>query len=180
MATSSLYVTDGVPRCQPNDLSRSPVVLDQNSTIVVVINFVMPQATWRGFLRLSVVTCPVYVSPATARTKPIRLHQVWQPASVDVDEDELLPPRPPPGPTRVYSCNSMCTERGRDAGREDPRSDDQYSRVTAADRQQRAERARGDPHSADRIVARGQGRPARGQDAQPGTAFRRYAEKLLR
>src|SRR5689334_5526632 len=140
----------------------------------------MPQATWRGFLRLSLVTCPVYVSPATARTKPIRLHQVWQPASVDVDEDELLPPRPPPGPTRVYSCNSMCTQRGRDAGREDPRSDDQYSRVTAADRQQRAERARGDPYSADRTVARGQGRPARGQDAQPGTAFRRYAEKLLR
>jgi hypothetical protein len=49
----------------------------------------MPRATWRGFLRLSLVTCPVYLSPATTRTKPIRLHQVWQPASVDVDEDEL-------------------------------------------------------------------------------------------
>jgi hypothetical protein len=52
-------------------------------------DFVMPRATWRGFLRLSLVTCPVYLSPAVARTKPIRLHQVWQPASVDVDEDEL-------------------------------------------------------------------------------------------
>src|SRR5277367_4271028 len=52
-------------------------------------DFVMPRATWRGFLRLSLVTCPVYLSPATTRTKPIRLHQVWQPASVDVDEDEL-------------------------------------------------------------------------------------------
>ena len=49
----------------------------------------MPRASWRGFLRLSLVTCPVYLSPATTRTKPIRLHQVWQPASVDVDEDEL-------------------------------------------------------------------------------------------
>jgi hypothetical protein len=49
----------------------------------------MPRATWRGFLRLSLVTCPVYLSPATTRTKPIRLHQVWQPASVDVDDDEL-------------------------------------------------------------------------------------------
>jgi hypothetical protein len=49
----------------------------------------MPRASWRGFLRLSVVTCPVYLSPATTRTKPIRLPQVWQPAPVDVNEDEL-------------------------------------------------------------------------------------------
>jgi len=52
-------------------------------------DFVMPRASWRGFLRLSLVTCPVYLSPATTRTKPIRLHQVWQPAPVDVDQDEL-------------------------------------------------------------------------------------------
>jgi hypothetical protein len=49
----------------------------------------MPRASWRGFLRLSLVSCPIYLSPATARTKPIRLHQVWQPAPVDVDEDDL-------------------------------------------------------------------------------------------
>jgi Ku protein len=35
------------------------------------------------------VSCPIYLSPATTRTKPIRLHQVWQPAPVDVDEDDL-------------------------------------------------------------------------------------------
>ena len=35
----------------------------------------------------------------------------------------------------------------------------------------RAECAWGDPHSADRAVACGQGRPGRGQNAQPGTAF---------
>jgi hypothetical protein len=46
----------------------------------------MPRASWRGFLRLSLVSCPVYLSPATTRTKPIR---VWQPAPVDVDEDDL-------------------------------------------------------------------------------------------
>jgi DNA end-binding protein Ku len=39
----------------------------------------MPRASWRGFLRLSLVSCPVYLSPATTRTKPLRLHQVWQP-----------------------------------------------------------------------------------------------------
>jgi len=49
----------------------------------------MPRASWRGFLRLSLVSCPIYLSPATTRTKPIHLHQVWQPAPVDVDEDDL-------------------------------------------------------------------------------------------
>src|SRR5438105_6746044 len=49
----------------------------------------MPRASWRGFLRLSLVSCPIYLSPATTRTKPIRLHQVWQPALADVDEDDL-------------------------------------------------------------------------------------------
>ena len=42
----------------------------------------MPRASWRGFLRLSLVSCPVYLSPATTGTKPIRLHQVWQPVEV--------------------------------------------------------------------------------------------------
>jgi hypothetical protein len=49
----------------------------------------MPRASWRGFLRLSLVSCPIYLSPATTRTKPIRLHQVWRSAPVDVDEDDL-------------------------------------------------------------------------------------------
>jgi DNA end-binding protein Ku len=49
----------------------------------------MPRASWRGFLRLSLVSCPIYLSPAATRTKPIRLHQVWQPAPVDLDEDDL-------------------------------------------------------------------------------------------
>jgi non-homologous end joining protein Ku len=36
----------------------------------------MQRASWRGLLRLSLVSCPIYLSPATTRTKPIRLHQV--------------------------------------------------------------------------------------------------------
>ena len=47
----------------------------------------MPRASWRGFLRLSLVSCPIYLSPATSRTKPIRLHQVWRPASMEEPED---------------------------------------------------------------------------------------------
>jgi Ku protein len=38
----------------------------------------MPRASWRGYLRLSLVSCPIYLSPATAGTKPIRLRQVWR------------------------------------------------------------------------------------------------------
>jgi DNA end-binding protein Ku len=52
----------------------------------------MPRASWRGFLRLSLVSCPIYLSPATSRTKPIRLRQVWRPAAAEEGEDEALEP----------------------------------------------------------------------------------------
>jgi hypothetical protein len=45
MATSSLHLIDGVPAMpQPSDLSRSLVALDQNSTIIAVIE--MSQSSW--------------------------------------------------------------------------------------------------------------------------------------
>jgi DNA end-binding protein Ku len=36
----------------------------------------MPRASWNGFLKLSLVSCPIYLSPATTETKRIRLNQV--------------------------------------------------------------------------------------------------------
>jgi DNA end-binding protein Ku len=48
----------------------------------------MPRASWSGFLGLSLVSCPIYLSPATTRTKSIRLHQVWQPTPVEQPEDD--------------------------------------------------------------------------------------------
>ena len=36
----------------------------------------MPRASWSGFLRLSLVTCPVYLTPATTEVKRIRLNQL--------------------------------------------------------------------------------------------------------
>jgi DNA end-binding protein Ku len=36
----------------------------------------MPRASWNGFLRLSLVTCPVYLVPATSETGRIRLNQL--------------------------------------------------------------------------------------------------------
>ena len=57
----------------------------------------MPRASWKGFLRLSLVSCPIYLSPATTRTKSIRLRQVWVPREApepaDADED-YEPPAP--------------------------------------------------------------------------------------
>ena len=51
----------------------------------------MPRASWRGFLRLSLVSCPIYLSPATTRAKPIRLHQVRLPAPAEEAANEPLP-----------------------------------------------------------------------------------------
>src|SRR5438270_2035722 len=53
----------------------------------------MPRASWKGFLRLSLVSCPVFLSPATSRTKSIRLNQVWVPRArpaepVDMEENQ--------------------------------------------------------------------------------------------
>jgi DNA end-binding protein Ku len=51
----------------------------------------MPRASWKGFLRLSLVSCPIYLSPATTRTRSIRLHQVWQPTAgpgAPIEDDE--------------------------------------------------------------------------------------------
>lgn len=60
----------------------------------------MPRASWKGFLRLSLVSCPIYLSPAATRTKSIRLRQVWQPkperGTPIADEEEEEQPVPPP------------------------------------------------------------------------------------
>src|SRR5882762_8200204 len=74
--------TSAYRSCQ--DRSRSKLVL-----VMSLWRVDMPRASWKGFLRLSLVSCPIYLSPATTRTKSIRLHQVWQPAPIDVDEDDL-------------------------------------------------------------------------------------------
>lgn len=36
----------------------------------------MPHAYWSGFLRLSLVSCPIYISPATSERERITLHQI--------------------------------------------------------------------------------------------------------
>src|SRR5262249_33540350 len=55
----------------------------------------MARASWRGHLRLSLVSCPIYLIPATRRTKSIRLHQVWQPTVAEEPENVQDDPRDP-------------------------------------------------------------------------------------
>ena len=67
--------------------------------------FDMPRASWKGFLRLSLVSCPVYLTPATTRTKSIRLHQVWVPDAprsepTELDEEDEAPAQLAARPSR--------------------------------------------------------------------------------
>jgi non-homologous end joining protein Ku len=55
----------------------------------------MPRATWRGFLRLSLVSCLVYLMPAATKTKSIRLHEVWTPRNERQAEPEVQEDEPP-------------------------------------------------------------------------------------
>lgn len=61
----------------------------------------MPRATWKGFLKLSLVSCPVFLSPATTRAKAVPLRQVWVPSAlsraepIEDDPDEPDAPAAP-------------------------------------------------------------------------------------
>ena len=65
----------------------------------------MPRASWKGFLRLSLVSCPVYLSPASTRTKSIRLHQVWQPRATRGAGPRTMKRRALPGQDSGRSFN---------------------------------------------------------------------------
>ena len=76
----------------------------------------MPRASWKGFLRLSLVSCPIYLSPATTRTKSIRLHQVWQPTARSVPAEDEEEEERPSWPAR----RSFAADIGHDAEPEPP------------------------------------------------------------
>lgn len=84
----------------------------------------MPRVSWRGFLRFSLVSCPIFLSAAVTRAKRIRLRQVWRPPVEEAEDD--LPERgepedgiEPPRPKFLQH----------DAG-DDPRERDAATRVT--------------------------------------------------
>ena len=74
----------------------------------------MPRASWSGFLRLSLVSCPIYLSAATTRTKSIRLHQVWQPGPAE-EPDRELPVWSPTQEVSNVPAPIWRTERGAEA-----------------------------------------------------------------
>jgi len=81
---------------------------------------IMPRASWKGFLRLSLVSCPVYLLPASSRTKAIRLHQVWVPGRApnrtpELDEEEEEDERPAPETVSSARGQSSAESRPFDA-----------------------------------------------------------------
>src|SRR5437763_16671673 len=79
----------------------------------------MPRASWRGFLRLSLVSCPIVRSPAASRTKPIRLRQVWRPGLAD--EGDQSPELARPQQVTAPSLPDLCEyDGGYDADQPQP------------------------------------------------------------
>ena len=80
----------------------------------------MPRASWKGFLRLSLVSCPVYLSPGTTRTKSVRLRQVWVPgasSSEEREEHEQWPhPRSATLPVAAGGKIAACSSPGQYVG----------------------------------------------------------------
>jgi hypothetical protein len=64
----------------------------------------MPRPTWKGFLRLSLVSCPISLIPAATKARSIRLHQVRVPRN----QPEAEPAEPRRNP---QSCAAP-TEEG--------------------------------------------------------------------
>jgi len=56
-----------------NDCSE--IVLNSRS-VAYLENFMAPRANWKGFLRLSLVTCPVALYPATSDSEKISFNQI--------------------------------------------------------------------------------------------------------
>jgi DNA end-binding protein Ku len=117
----------------------------------------MPRASWKGFLRLSLVSCPVYLSPATTRTKAVRLRQVWVPRPVggdaqyddtgdtddwspppragrsrsvaEVEDDgDFEPPQEPTAPATPIALRPHDPHTGEEVGREEVRKGYEYER----------------------------------------------------
>ena len=66
----------------------------------------MPRASWKGFLRLSLVSCPIYLTPATTKTKTIRLNRIWVPSEEPAPSDRK-PGRQPPLDERSSSLANV-------------------------------------------------------------------------
>jgi hypothetical protein len=70
----------------------------------------MPRASWRGFLRLSLVSCPIYLSPATGLQRPWPAWRIFPRRSPRLayrrQRSRSLPDRVWAGPRRSASANA--------------------------------------------------------------------------
>jgi DNA end-binding protein Ku len=100
----------------------------------------MPRASWKGFLRLSLVSCPVYLSPATTRTKSIRLNQVWVPRAETRSE-----------PLDFEEADAPSMGASRNSAREEPSSSDFEPEPEYAGPATRIALRPHDPHTGEEI-----------------------------
>ena len=54
----------------------APVRLESKRPRNGVLHIMAPRANWKGFLRLSLVTCPVALYPATSESEKISFNQL--------------------------------------------------------------------------------------------------------
>ena len=55
-----------------------PVRLEPERLVFVEFCVMAPRVNWKGFLRLSLVTCPVALYPATSESEKISFNQLKQ------------------------------------------------------------------------------------------------------
>jgi DNA end-binding protein Ku len=100
----------------------------------------MPRASWKGFLRLSLVSCPVFLTPATTKTKTIRLNRVWVPSEEAEEQTEPEPTR-----SRAQESQQPLASYGADLDEPEPTYTGPATRVALRPH---------DPHTGEEIERR--------------------------
>ena len=98
-----------------------------------------PRANWKGFLRLSLVTCPVALYPATSESEKISFNQLNRKtghrikyAKVDADTGEEVANEDKRGPSRATGIpRSFAAIPSRWSGRRALDADGPFRRSTA-------------------------------------------------
>jgi DNA end-binding protein Ku len=87
--------SDGALCSAPDDVALTTAVLAERPSLPFPM---APGANWKGFLRLSLVTCPVVLYPATSESEKISFNQLNKPTGdrirylkVDADTGEEMP-----------------------------------------------------------------------------------------
>src|SRR3954470_16464012 len=65
-----------IARLRQNVAKRRPIALQPAPNVCTTEADGMPRAYWKGYLRLSLVTCPIELFPATSQAEKTHFHQI--------------------------------------------------------------------------------------------------------